>query len=155
MGERSTREIVEAYAQAVYKVDPAALDALLADDVIEDYPQSGERVRGKANMAAIILNYPGLQRDEDWRGRTKVDKVVGEEDRWVSGPDWRLTKIVGTGDHYTLTGRIRYPNGSVWHIAQLVELRNGKIARLTSYFAEAFEAPAWRARWVERVSEPV
>jgi hypothetical protein len=44
-----------------------------------------------------------------------------------------------------VAGRIRYPNGEEWHLVQLVELRDGLIWRLTSYFAAPFEAPEWRA----------
>lgn len=33
---------------------------------------------------------------------------------------------------------------------QIVELRQGKIAKTTSWFAAPFEAPAWRAQFVER-----
>jgi hypothetical protein len=31
----------------------------------------------------------------------------------------------------------------------VVEFRDGKIARMTDYFAAPFEAPAWRAPYVE------
>jgi hypothetical protein len=33
----------------------------------------------------------------------------------------------------------------------MVELRDGKIYRETAYFAEPFEPPAWRAKWVEKI----
>jgi hypothetical protein len=35
----------------------------------------------------------------------------------------------------------------------IVEFRDGKIWRDTRYYAEPFEAPAWRAQWVERMEE--
>src|SRR5262245_21942944 len=153
MAERSTREVVELYARAMYEADAKTLDTILAEDITEEYPQSGERIRGKANLRAIIQNYPGVDA-RGWEGRSKIEKVVGEEDRWVTGPDCRALRIVGTGDHFTLQGRIKYPDGSVWHLVSLVELRNGKIFRLTSYFGAPFEAPAWRAKWVERTEAP-
>jgi hypothetical protein len=31
------------------------------------------------------------------------------------------------------------------------EFRDGKIGRETRYYAEPFEAPAWRAQWVEPI----
>jgi hypothetical protein len=31
-----------------------------------------------------------------------------------------------------------------------MEFRDGKVARETQYFADLFDAPAWRAQWVER-----
>jgi hypothetical protein len=33
--------------------------------------------------------------------------------------------------------------------------RDGKILRETRYYGEPFEAPAWRAQWVQRIEEPV
>ena len=32
----------------------------------------------------------------------------------------------------------------------MFEFRDGKIARETAYWSEAFEAPVWRAQWVEK-----
>jgi hypothetical protein len=32
----------------------------------------------------------------------------------------------------------------------VVEFRDGKVARETDYFAQPFQAPQWRAQWVER-----
>jgi hypothetical protein len=37
---------------------------------------------------------------------------------------------------------------------QIIELRQGKIAKTTSWYAAPFEAPAWRAEYVERFSPP-
>ena len=47
-----------------------------------------------------------------------------------------------------------YPNGETWHIVQLLEMRNGKISHITSYFGKPFEPPPWRAKWVERMPSP-
>jgi len=33
----------------------------------------------------------------------------------------------------------------------IIELRDGKMWRDTRYYAEPFEAPEWRAQWVERM----
>jgi hypothetical protein len=32
----------------------------------------------------------------------------------------------------------------------LMEFRDAKVSRETQYFADPFDAPAWRAQWVER-----
>jgi hypothetical protein len=32
----------------------------------------------------------------------------------------------------------------------LMEFTDGKVTHETQYFADPFEAPTWRARWVER-----
>jgi len=69
-------------------------------------------------------------------------------------PTLSLMRINGSGERYTGTGLITYPNGQVWHLVQLIEMRGGKIVKLTTYFAEPFEAPEWRAKWVERTPDP-
>jgi len=59
-------------------------------------------------------------------------------------------RIEGSGDVYTYVGTVTYANGETWQMVQIVELRQGKIAKTTSWFAAPFEAPAWRAPFVER-----
>ena len=48
------RTVVEQFVQAMIKNDVEAQDRLLSDDFVEDYPQSGEHIRGKDNRRAII-----------------------------------------------------------------------------------------------------
>jgi hypothetical protein len=45
-------------------------------------------------------------------------------------------------------------DGQIYHVAMVVEFRDGKIWRDTRYYAEPFEAPAWRAQWVEPIEAP-
>jgi hypothetical protein len=40
--------------------------------------------------------------------------------------------------------------GTIFHVTNIVEFVDGRIVRETRYYAEPFEAPAWRAEWVER-----
>jgi len=47
---------------------------------------------------------------------------------------------------------VTYPNGETWHIVSLIEFRDGKISKITSYFGAPFEAPAWRAPYVEKAA---
>ena len=54
------RAIIELYGKAL-SFD--LLAELLAEDYLEEYPQSGETVRGRDNLIAIIQNYPGLDPD--------------------------------------------------------------------------------------------
>jgi len=43
-----------------------------------------------------------------------------------------------------------YPGDTrVWHSVVLVELRDGKVLKETAIFGAPFDAPAWRAKWVE------
>lgn len=148
MAELTNREIVERFIHSMTTFNFDIADQCLADDFVEDYPQSGERILGRANRRAVIENYPGRTEHEFIQG--KVRAVVGD-DQWVMTPSMSLVRINGSGERFTTTGKITYPNGETWHIVQLLELRAGKIARMTTYLAEPFEAAAWRAKWVERL----
>src|ERR1019366_5470895 len=59
MAEPSGRAIVERYARALQDKDFDALALLLADDYVDELPQSGERVRGRANALAYLRSYAG------------------------------------------------------------------------------------------------
>jgi ketosteroid isomerase-like protein len=146
----SNRGVVEAYGKANAEDDLDAQDALLDDDYVLDYPQSGERFRGRANRRAIVENYP--QRVEAGI-RPSVDRIVGTDDKFITAPapSFNLIHLSGSGDDFQMTGKIRYPDGSVWHWVSLITLRAGKIWRETTYFAEPFEAAAWRAPYAEPV----
>jgi hypothetical protein len=49
---------------------------------------------------------------------------------------------------------MRYADGKLYHGTNIIEFRDGKIWKETRYYAEPFEAPAWRAQWVRRIEEP-
>jgi hypothetical protein len=36
-------------------------------------------------------------------------------------------------------------------MTSIIEFRDGKIVKQTDYFGSPFEAPAWRAQWIERM----
>ena len=126
------RTTVEQFLQAMGMNDVEAQERLLSDDIVEEYPQSGERIRGKDNRRAIIENYPGgMPRETS-----------------ATGPDPKPPVVTGAGDRFTAAGQITYPNGETWAVVSLIELHDGKINKMTTYFAAPFEAPAWRAPYV-------
>jgi hypothetical protein len=57
---------------------------------------------------------------------------------------------VGSGDFWWSEWRLTYPDGAVYLVVDLLELRDGLVHRETCYWAAPFEAPDWRAPWVER-----
>jgi len=122
----------------------AALEGLFDDDFEDVYPQSGELTRGLANFRSIIEQYPG----GGYTGQG-TDRLVGTEDRWVLTPSFTVVRIEGTGDTFTGVTRSRYPDGTDWYIVTIAQMRNGKLWRAETYFAQTFEPPAWRAAWVE------
>ena len=78
--------------------------------------------------------------------------VKGSEDQWVATPVGTLLRVIGTGDVYTALFTAVYPGDPrPWHMMGIFELRDGKVARETIVFGAPFDAPAWRAQWVERI----
>jgi len=141
----TNRQIVERFVEALIAHDLDLQAELCAEDMVIEYPQSGERIRGWANIRAVAENYPGgLPKDV-------AGKVHGSEDKWIVGPSFNVLRIEGTGDRYTLLGSATYPDGKTWQFMSLVELRSGKIAKTTDVYGAPFDPPAWRAKWVELV----
>ena len=145
MAAGTNRDVVDRYVTAMATMNFDADSVLLADDVVEIYPQSGEHFRGRANVRAIKEQYPGRHA----MAPPAVDDVVGVQDRWVVTPLFTAVKVAGGGEAYTLTGRITYPNGDEWHLVQLLRVESGRISHLTTYFAAPFEAADWRRPYRE------
>ena len=146
MSQPSNREIVEQFVRAIEAKDIDAQCALLADDFVDEMPQSGERIRGRENYRKIVENYPGGIGTADPAGRI----LIGSEDRWVVTPSFSALRIEGSGDTYTYVGTLRYSDGGVWQSISIARLRDGKLVRTTTWYAAPFEAPDWRAPFVER-----
>jgi hypothetical protein len=66
-------------------------------------------------------------------------------------PKLAFRRLIGEGDHYVLEGTIDYGDGTPVSYVGIAELRDGKLMKITEYFADPFEAPAWRASLVERM----
>ena len=148
MAERSNEEVVRRYVEADLRNDFDAMERLRHPAWRLDWPQSGERITSSEAYRAIHQSYPGgLPSGE-------VERLVGSEDRYVVGPSFTITRVAGSGDFWFGHGHITYPDGTPYHIVTFLELRDGKVYRETEFFAAPFEAPDWRAEWVERVSDP-
>ena len=106
-------------------------------------------IRGRANRRAIIENYP----DADGGIRPDTNRIVGTDDKFIAappaGPMWNMIHLKGSGDDLFATGTITYPNGDIWHYASVFTMRDGKIWRQVDYYAPTFDAPEWRAPFVE------
>jgi ketosteroid isomerase-like protein len=125
MSEQQNRNALERYFQAFERQDLDAMEELLYDDYVEEYPQSGERIRGKDNWRKIAENYPGL-------------------------PNVTDHSYVLSGDLGVMKMTLEYDGNRVY-ACEIVDFEDGKIKRARAYFAEPFEAPEWRAQWVERM----
>jgi hypothetical protein len=104
----------------------------------------GRARAGQQAFAEIIANYPGGS------PVTEVTRIVGSEDQWVVTPGNTVARVAGSGDFWWSEWRVTYPNGDVYLVVDLLELRDGLVHRETAYWAAPFEAPEWRAPWVER-----
>lgn len=140
----TNREIVQRYFRA-YPSDWETMAHLRHPDFVEDWPQSGERIVGHENYRAIHEHYPG------GTPTTQIDRIVGTEDRFVTTPLFTVMRIVGEGDTFTVEAQASYPDGATTLVVTIVELKDGNVYRQRTYFAEPFEAPHWRARWVTRL----
>src|SRR5277367_863635 len=95
------------------------------EDAVLEYPQSGERTRGRRNIQGQRASQPNKK-------RFSIRRMIGGGDLWV-------TEFILTYDakpSYTVS---------------IMEFNGDKVARETQYFADPFPAPAFRAQWVERM----
>jgi SnoaL-like domain len=145
MPERlSNQEVVSRYAAASAALDVASLGELRHPEWTVFWPQSGERVHSSEAFAEIVANYPG------GAGRSEITRIVGSEDRWVVTPGNTVLLVAGSGDFWWSEWRVTYPDGAVYLVVDLLELRDGLVHRETVYWAQPFEAPGWRGPWVDR-----
>jgi len=96
------------------------------EDYAMEMPQSGERIRGRENIRRLHKAYPGSP-------TIRLRRVLVRDGLWV---------VEGVND---------YGGEQVSDFAMILELKEGRIWRDRRYYAEPFEAPEWRAQWVERV----
>jgi hypothetical protein len=98
-------------------------------------------------MRAILENYPA-----------GIGQIVEtptlqshEATAWAMSPAYTVIQIQESANDATVVSKLRYPDGSDWLMIALVEIKDGLLYRQTSYFAQSFDAPEWRARWVEPI----
>jgi hypothetical protein len=125
VSEQQNRVTLERYIEAIERQDFDAMTELVHEDYVEEYPQSGERIRGKQNARSILENYPALP-------------SVIEHSYALSG-DLGVMKLTLDYDGQRIYG------------CEVIDFEDGKIMRARGYFAEPFEAPEWRAQWVEKM----
>jgi ketosteroid isomerase-like protein len=126
MEDREIRAALDRHWAASDADDFEAEHDIYHEDAVLEYPQSGERIRGRHNIQSSRAAQPN-------RKRFAVRRIVGAGDFWV-------TEYVLSYD-----GR---PSFTV----SIMEFRDGKIARETQYFGDPFEPGPSRAQWVEHLS---
>ena len=101
--------------------------AVLADDYVQEWPQSRERIEGPDDALAINRNFPGGM------------------------PTMTFRRATGSGEVVVLEVDLHYPDGSRYQGVSVIQVHDGKVVKEVDYFAQPFEAPQWRAQWVKRM----
>jgi hypothetical protein len=125
--EDQIRAALNKHWQASAAGDADAEHEIYADEAICDYPQSGERILSRKNLQALRSHHPGKP------SGFEVKRMLGNGDLWI-------TEYI-----ITYQGRRAYT-------VSIMEFRDGKVAHETQYFADPFEAPAWRKQWVRQIA---
>jgi len=124
MTDQEIRAALDRHWAASDASDFEAEHDIYREDAVLEYPQSGERIRGRRNIQIT---------------RAKQASKKRFAVRRISGSDFWVTEYILTYD------------GQPSYTVSIMEFSDGKVARETQYFADPFEASAWRAQWVERM----
>jgi hypothetical protein len=144
--ERGGREFAELWVEILGSRRFDRLGEVLHPDCVIDYPQSGERFVGIANIRAVFENYPGDVGPQDPASL----RVAGDNERWAMAPNFTVIRTSSGAGSYTWALKARYPDGSDWFVVSMYELVDGRMTHGTLYFAPMFEAPEWRRPYAER-----
>ena len=124
MGDGAVRDALARHWAASDAGDFEAEHDIYREDAVLDYPQSGERIRGRRNIQESRFVQPNTK-------RFTVRRIAGSGDLWV-------TEFVLTYD------------GMPSYAVSIMEFRDGLVASETQYFAERFDPAPSRAHLVER-----
>ncbi len=127
MDDRAVRAALDRHWAASDAGDYDAEHAIYHDNAVLDYPQSHERIRGRSNIQESRFVQPNKK-------HFAVRRIIGNGNLWV-------TEFVLTYD-----GRPSYA-------VSIMELRDGRVAHETQYFADGFAPAPSRAHLVERMDD--
>ena len=125
MDENGIRAAIERHWAASDANDFDAEHNIYHEDAVLEYPQSGERLRGRHNIQASRMAQPNSK-------RFNLRRITGAGALWVS--------------EFILT----YDGQPIYSVS-IMEFQDGKVTRETQYFADPFEPGPSRASWVERM----
>jgi ketosteroid isomerase-like protein len=125
MDDREIRAALDRHWAASDASDFEAEHAIYRDDAVLEYPQSGERIRGRRHIQASRTAQPNTK-------RFAVRRIVGAGGLWIT--------------EYILTY-----DGQPSYVVSIMEFDGAKVARETQYFGDPFEPGPSRAQWVERM----
>jgi ketosteroid isomerase-like protein len=123
MDDRTVRLALERHWEASDAGDFEVEHDIYHDDAVLEYPQSGERIRGRRNIQESRFVQPNKK-------RFTVRRIVGSGNLWVT--------------EYVLTY-----DGAPSYTVSIMEFRDGRVAKETQYFADRFDPSPSRAHLVE------
>jgi hypothetical protein len=126
MDDRTIRLALERHWDASDASDFKAEHEIYREDAVLDYPQSGERIRGRHNIQESRTVQPNTK-------RLKVRRMIGSGDLWI-------TEFILTYD------------GTPSYTVSIMEFREGQVAHETQYFADRFDPSPSRSHLVERMN---
>jgi hypothetical protein len=121
--DAQTRAAIEEHWRASERGDTEAEHAVYADDAILDYPQSGERFRGRDAISAQRGGHPASRH-------------------------FTVLRITGTGSLWVSECVITY-DGAPTYSVSIMEFAYDHVVHESQYFADPFGAPPWRAALAE------
>src|ERR1700726_3026317 len=122
MEDREIRAALDRHWAASDASDFETEHDIYREDAVLEYPQSGERIRGRRNIQASRVAQPNAK-------RFKVQRIVGTGDLWV-------TEFILAYD------------GQPSYSVSVMAFQNAKAPRETQYFPDPFEPGPSRAQWV-------
>ena len=125
--EADARARIQEHWEASERGDVEAEHAIYADDAILDYPQSGERFSGRSTIQAQRGGHPAER-------HFTILRIGGGGGLWVS-------ECVITYD------------GVPTYAVSVMEFTGDLVTHETQYFADPFQAPAWRAALAEPIPD--
>ena len=126
--DAATRARIAQHWAASDSGDGETEQAIYAADAILDYPQSGERYQGRS-------------------------QIQGQRDGNPADRRFRPLRIRGGGDLWVSECVITY-DGVPTYSVSVMEITDGLVTHETQYFADPFQAPAWRAALAEPIPGP-
>jgi hypothetical protein len=118
-----THAAIEEHWRESERGNTEAEHAIYAEDAILDYPQSGERFRGRSTIAAQRGGHPAER-------HFTVLRIVGSQTLWLS-------ECIITYD------------GAPTYSVSIMEFADQQVVHETQYFADPFGAPPWRIALAE------
>jgi hypothetical protein len=127
MDDRTARELLNRHWGASDVNNFDVEHDIYREDAVLDYPQSGERIRGRHNIQKSRVAQPNKK-------RFTVRRMTGSGDLWV-------TEFVLSYD------------GVPSYAVSIMEFHEGQVVHETQYFTDRFAPAPSRAHLVERMND--